>query len=113
MIRATAHFAQRPDRCVKNVSAIPSTKTYSLVGVSFRASRNEFNKVWGDTRSAAPVGHARTQAGPPRGPYISHFTAFFIAGSVLTALALLFAGVLGPNSNSVQNPRFVSGGTAI
>ena len=71
-------------------------------------------KVWGETRSAAPVGQARTQAGPPaRSLHISHFTAFFIAGSAPLAFALLLSAVLGPSSNSVQNPRFVSGGTAI
>ena len=68
-------------------------------GVKATAIRATESIASGATRIAAPVGQARTQAGPPSIPvHMSHLIAFFGAGAAVPAACLrqALSGSPGP-----------------
>src|SRR5258708_37111987 len=67
-------------------------------------------------RIAAPVGHERTQAGPPSMPlHISHLTAFLPVATFLSFLSIGASPGPGPapNSSHDSRPGFFGGFTAL
>jgi hypothetical protein len=70
-----------------------------------RLSVTRFTNCSGDSRLAAPVGQALTQAGPPaRSLHMSHFTACLIGSGALVA-ARLFPRPLAPDVNSAPKKQ--------
>src|SRR3546814_4507377 len=99
-------------RCLR-AAALKEARHQSVSSSSRAIDRNSS----GETRIAAPVGHARTHAGPPEMPlHMSHFTAIFLGfSSPHCFLVHLGDGSPGPGPKAVSSPRSrlgFSGGAA-
>src|SRR3546814_18282874 len=82
-------------RCLA-AAALEDRRHQSVASSSRAIDRNSS----GDTRIAAPVGHARTHAGPPEMPlHMSHFTAILDRKSVVKAKSA--SGRVDPGGRSI------------